>query len=82
MEVDSENIRAAWQWAVEQGQAERLAQSMEGLALFYWLRGRYKEGEAAMQAAVSTFAIAASSLSQISSDHLEAQPKSRLLPAN
>jgi hypothetical protein len=43
----SENIRVAWLWAMEQGQVERLAQSMEGLALFYWLRGRYEEAKAA-----------------------------------
>jgi tetratricopeptide (TPR) repeat protein len=70
MEAESANIDAAWYWAVERAQIERLAQSMEGLAIFYWLRGRYKEGEAATQAAVSTLAAAASSLSSTSSDNL------------
>ena len=51
MEAESENIRAAWTWAVEQGQVERLDRAMEGLQHFYWQSGRYREGEAAFAAA-------------------------------
>jgi len=51
MEADSENLRAAWSWAVEQEQVERLDRAMEGLARFYHRRGRYHDGEAAFRAA-------------------------------
>jgi tetratricopeptide (TPR) repeat protein len=52
IEADSENVRAAWKWAMEQEQIDRLDRAMEGLARFYWRRGRYQEGEAAFRAAV------------------------------
>ncbi|MGD9028366.1 MAG: BTAD domain-containing putative transcriptional regulator, partial [Anaerolineae bacterium] len=52
IEEDSENVRAAWNWAAEKEQIDRLDQAMEGLARFYWRRGRYQEGEAAFRAAV------------------------------
>ena len=51
MDADGENIRTAWEWAIERGQVERLDQMMEGLQAFYWRRGRYREGEAAFQRA-------------------------------
>jgi tetratricopeptide (TPR) repeat protein len=70
METEIGNVSAAWYWAVKRAQVEHLTQSMEGLAIFYWLLGRYKEGQAATQAAVSAFATAASSLSTPASDSL------------
>jgi predicted ATPase/DNA-binding SARP family transcriptional activator len=51
IEADSENARAAWTQAAEQGDVERLEQAMEGLCLFYKWRGRYQDGEAACRAA-------------------------------
>jgi predicted ATPase/DNA-binding SARP family transcriptional activator len=54
MEADSENIRAAWNWIVEQDHVERLDQAMEGLQHFYWHSGRFQEGEAAFAAAAGT----------------------------
>jgi len=51
IEADGENARAAWEWAAERGDVERLAQAVEGLCHFYEWRGRYQEGEAACQAA-------------------------------
>jgi DNA-binding SARP family transcriptional activator/predicted ATPase len=51
MEADSENIRAAWTWTMEQDHVERLDQAMEGLQHFYWHSGRFQEGEAAFAAA-------------------------------
>lgn len=54
IESDSENVRAAWYWAVAQGQVARLAQMVDGLAGFYLQRGRYQEGEAACQAAAAS----------------------------
>ncbi len=59
MEADSENIRAAWTWALEQVYAEQLDQAMEGLQHFYWHSGRFREGEAALQAAADAMASAA-----------------------
>jgi predicted ATPase/DNA-binding SARP family transcriptional activator len=58
--ADSENVRAAWDWAVEHEQVERLDQAMDGLASFYWQRRRYQEGEAAFRAAADGLAAAAS----------------------
>jgi predicted ATPase/DNA-binding SARP family transcriptional activator len=53
MEADIDNLRAAWDWAVEQGQAERLDRAMEALENFYWHRGRYREAVTAFQAAAA-----------------------------
>jgi len=50
-EADAANIRAAWHWAVERGQADRLDQALEGLEDLYWSSGRYEEGEAALRTA-------------------------------
>jgi predicted ATPase/DNA-binding SARP family transcriptional activator len=51
IEVEGENIRLAWGWAVEQGEVEHLAQAINCLSHFYEWRGRYQEGEAACRAA-------------------------------
>jgi predicted ATPase/DNA-binding SARP family transcriptional activator len=59
MAEESENIRAAWTWAVEQRQVERLDRAMEGLEQFYWQVGRSGEGEAAFQAAAAAAGAAA-----------------------
>jgi predicted ATPase len=52
IEADSENARAAWNWAVERGQVERVEQALDGLCRFYEWRGRYPEIIAAAQAAI------------------------------
>jgi predicted ATPase/DNA-binding SARP family transcriptional activator len=59
-EMDAEigNARAAWDWAVEQGQVERLDQATEGLHEFYMWQWRIQEGEAAFRAATSRLASA------------------------
>jgi tetratricopeptide (TPR) repeat protein len=53
MEADSENIRAAWTWAVGQLQIERLDEAMEGLERFHWHSGRYQEAIEALGAAAA-----------------------------
>jgi DNA-binding SARP family transcriptional activator/predicted ATPase len=53
METEIGNISAAWDWAAEQAQIERLDCGMEGLQHFYWHSGRYREGAAALQAAAT-----------------------------
>ena len=47
IEVESDNIRVAWQWAAEQGHLELLDQAVNSLGIFYEWQGRYDEGEAA-----------------------------------
>ena len=56
IEADSENARAAWNWAVERGHVEHIEQAIEGLCLFYDLRWRYQEGEAACRMAAEKLA--------------------------
>jgi DNA-binding SARP family transcriptional activator/predicted ATPase len=51
-EVESENARAAWHWAVEHGQVGRMDQALEGLCLFYVRRGGFEEGESACRLAI------------------------------
>jgi predicted ATPase/DNA-binding SARP family transcriptional activator len=51
IQADVANARAAWDWAVEQGQTARLDQAMDGLCRFYEWRGRHQEGEAACRQA-------------------------------
>jgi len=51
IEADAENVRAAWNWAAERGQAEWLDQGMEGLCMFYEWRGRFEQGDRTCQRA-------------------------------
>jgi predicted ATPase len=51
IEADLENTRLAWNWAVEQGQVERLEQVIDSLGHFYERQGYYEEGEAACRQA-------------------------------
>ncbi|MBU1877557.1 MAG: tetratricopeptide repeat protein [Chloroflexi bacterium] len=60
IEADSENVRTAWDWAAAHAQIERLDQALEGVAKFYWSRGRYPEGEAALRTAANKLTDAAS----------------------
>ncbi len=47
-EIDEEleNARAAWRWAIEQRAIDLLARSVEGLSLYYDIRGWYQAGAA------------------------------------
>lgn len=45
IEADSENVRAAWQWAVQQDRIEQLSQALDSLGLFYLWQNRLHEGE-------------------------------------
>jgi predicted ATPase/DNA-binding SARP family transcriptional activator len=51
IEREIENMRTAWEWAVESRQVGRLAQALDGLCRFYEWRVRFQEGEAACQSA-------------------------------
>ncbi|MFL7809852.1 MAG: hypothetical protein AB8I80_14550, partial [Anaerolineae bacterium] len=59
IEVDLDNVRAAWEWAVgahehvrEDAQADWQDRALDGLCLFYEWRGRYEEGKTACQKVV------------------------------
>ena len=52
MDVEIDNARAAWDWATEQRDGERLPQAVEGLGHYYERRLRHQEGEAAFRSAV------------------------------
>jgi tetratricopeptide (TPR) repeat protein len=54
IENDSENIRAAWLWAVTRLQLERIAQTIDSLGYFYEVRCFYQEGESASGMTVDT----------------------------
>lgn len=51
--INLENIRAAWQWAVQHGRLAILAQSVDGLEAFYDYKGTFHEAEALFGFAVT-----------------------------
>ncbi|MBN1658212.1 MAG: tetratricopeptide repeat protein, partial [Anaerolineae bacterium] len=51
MNQEVENARAAWYWAVTNAQVDNLARGAEAIWLYHSWRMRYKEGEAALEAA-------------------------------
>jgi predicted ATPase len=51
MDREIDNARAAWDWAAERGQVNRLDRALEGLCWFYHYRRRYQELESACQLA-------------------------------
>lgn len=44
LQPDVDNIRAAWQWALERRDPKRLKRGLTGLARFYEVTSRYQEG--------------------------------------
>ena len=46
LDADHENVRLAWNWAVDEQQHPQLTQALDALMQFYNWRGRYQEGEA------------------------------------
>jgi tetratricopeptide (TPR) repeat protein len=56
IEAEVENIRVAWQWAVEQQHFESLKQAIDGLGMLFEWRGRYQDGEVACRAVVEQLA--------------------------
>ncbi|MFN2164881.1 MAG: hypothetical protein ACK2U9_01315, partial [Anaerolineae bacterium] len=61
MDVEIDNARAAWDWAVARGQVYLLDQALDGLAGFYEWRARFGEAETALQAAAERLQTGASS---------------------
>jgi predicted ATPase len=65
LRAEIENVRAAWDWAVERGQFPLLDQALEGLCRFYEWRGRFQEGQMSCRAAaekLTSFATSADEL--------------------
>ncbi|NIV34472.1 MAG: tetratricopeptide repeat protein, partial [Anaerolineae bacterium] len=56
IEGEIENVRAAWNWAVDQGKIEEIDRSLESLAEFYCIRARFQEGEQAFARAAQRLA--------------------------
>lgn len=52
IDVEHENIRAAWDWAVSVRNSDLLIQACEGLCTYYDLRVRFREGKSACEQAV------------------------------
>lgn len=59
IEADIENARMAWNWALENGNLARMAQTLDGLCHFFDLRVRLQEGEALCSLAVAQLSAAA-----------------------
>jgi predicted ATPase len=51
--AEMENIRAAWQWAVQQRQFAALDRAIEPLAMFCHLKSRYREAASLLEAALA-----------------------------
>jgi tetratricopeptide (TPR) repeat protein len=51
IEAEFEDVRAAWEWAIERGRVGWLDQALEGLYLFCWYRRLFADGEAMTGAA-------------------------------
>ncbi len=54
MDSESVNMRAAWEWVVDQGRFDLIDQGVDGLCHFYRRRFRYHEGESACRTAVQS----------------------------
>ncbi|MBE7553081.1 MAG: tetratricopeptide repeat protein [Anaerolineales bacterium] len=54
--VEIENVRAGWNWAVEQDRVEIIAQALTSLHDFYWMRSWFQEGEEVFRRAAESLA--------------------------
>lgn len=57
IQTDLENIRRAWEWAVEYQDTERLIQALFSVAMFFIHKTRFAEGEAMLQHAIDQFEV-------------------------
>jgi predicted ATPase/DNA-binding SARP family transcriptional activator len=64
MEVEIDNARAAWEWALGQRQVDRLALGIDGLCTFYECRGRFEEGASSCQKLAQRLASPAEDLTE------------------
>jgi predicted ATPase/DNA-binding CsgD family transcriptional regulator len=54
LESELENIRAAWQWAIDHGKVEAIQRSAHALHMFYQFRSRYLEAAEAFAKALES----------------------------
>lgn len=54
IEMEIDNIRTAWGWAVIQGMEDEINRGLDSLWFFYDTRGRYREGEKVLAMAVES----------------------------
>jgi predicted ATPase/Tfp pilus assembly protein PilF len=52
MEGEIDNIRAAWNWAIEHSRVEETARTLDGLHAFYQSRGWFEEGDQSIDNAI------------------------------
>ncbi|HSF81041.1 MAG TPA: BTAD domain-containing putative transcriptional regulator [Anaerolineales bacterium] len=52
LDLEAENLRQAWRWAVENGRVDLISAALNGLCLHYELRGHYEAGLHACHLAV------------------------------
>ena len=55
IDLELENVRAAWAWALRQRKANEIETALPSLDLFYDVRARYHEGEQAYAQAAAVF---------------------------
>ncbi len=55
VDVEIENVRIAWGWAIEQGREDDIRQAANALGAYYETRCRYQEGEKLFIAALASF---------------------------
>ncbi len=55
IDAETDNIRAAWRWLVENGQTAAISQALSPLHHFYDMRGRFAEGEASFRLAAEQY---------------------------
>lgn len=58
IERERDNVRAAWEWALEHQEVETVGAALEGLGAFYETTSRFREGERAFRRAVEAFLVA------------------------
>ena len=52
--ADLDNIRVAWQWAAQQGNAQAIEQAITPFAMFYQLQGKYLEAVTMYETAIQS----------------------------
>ncbi len=52
--AEIDNVRTAWNWAIEHGRLTEIGRAAEGLSGFFEVRGWFQEGEAVFRAAAET----------------------------
>ena len=72
MDLEIDNIRAAWHWMVGRGQAARLNQAADGLGRYIDWRKRHVEGEFLYRVAAQALSVPGTGMSSGTADRLRA----------